>query len=761
MADEKFQGVSEDSKWSGKPVLAFVVRAAILIVPILASILFSIWLSRRLPPATSIWGLLGWWGIIIAASTIVLFSVDKLARKFLPLAALLSMTMVFPDKSPSRFKTALRSGSSVKQLKATLAEAEALGKDDDITHAAELVLQLTTALNTHDPRTRGHAERVRAYTDMLAEELEFSEMDRAKLRWASLLHDIGKLKVDTDILNKPSKLDDDEWLQIKKHPLYGKEICEPLWEWLGEWNGAILDHHERYDGNGYPNGKKAEEISMAGRVVCVADAYDVMTTVRSYKKPLPNAVAREELARHAGSQFDPHVVRAFLGLAMGRLRWVAGPLSWLGQLPFLNFAGAIQSVGTSVGVAGVAAVGAVGAISTGAVDIPGEDPLPLPEPPPVLAQFESDAPVYVPVTPTADVTVPADDAFDVAGGEPTELAVLANDAIASGGVISIARLPDFGTVIINIDGTVTYVPEEGYSGEDSFEYAIADDSGVSAAATVALSVIAANEPPMAEDDAVTTDEDTALIVDVLANDIDEAEFDVAALTIITDPVNGEVEIDAETGTILYTPEPDFAGVDAFSYQLVDPEGLTDDAVVTITVEPVNDVPVVEDASVSMAEDGSVTIDAVALASDVDDGIDPSSVSISIPPAFGTAAASPSGIITYSPNANANGVDGFSFSVCDLGGACTTATAFVAVTAVNDPPVVPGPGPITVTEDDTFTFDPLAGATDIDGDALSMTSFDAVSGSGGSIVEGSLIYTPPLNYTGADSFTYQVSDGAAT
>ncbi|MBT8197689.1 MAG: hypothetical protein KJO84_04205, partial [Acidimicrobiia bacterium] len=74
MADEKFQGVSEDSKWSGKPVLAFVVRAAILIVPILASILFSIWLSRRLPPATSIWGLLGWWGIIIAASTIVLFS---------------------------------------------------------------------------------------------------------------------------------------------------------------------------------------------------------------------------------------------------------------------------------------------------------------------------------------------------------------------------------------------------------------------------------------------------------------------------------------------------------------------------------------------------------------------------------------------------------------------------------------------------------------------------------------------------------------
>ena len=162
--------------------------------------------------------------------------------------------------------------------------------------------------------TRGRGvirERVRAYSEMLAEEMGVSEEDRAKLRWASLLHDIGKLKVSPDILNKPGKLDDDEWVEIKNHPTYGAEICGPLIDWLGPWSSAIVEHHERFDGFGYPAGFAGLEIALGGRVVAVADAYDVMTTARSYKKPMPAGAAREELARHAGAQFDPDVVRAF------------------------------------------------------------------------------------------------------------------------------------------------------------------------------------------------------------------------------------------------------------------------------------------------------------------------------------------------------------------------------------------------------------------------------------------------------------------
>ena len=177
--------VSEERKWAGKPALAFIVRASVYVVPIVASILFSIWLSKRLPSPETVWQLLGWWALVIGASTGVLFVVDKLARRLLPLAALLQMTMVFPDKSPSRFRTAMRSGSSIKNLKAQISAAAEADRLGDATAAAEVILQLSSALNAHDPQTRGHSERVRAYTEMLAEELGISEEDRAKLRWSS------------------------------------------------------------------------------------------------------------------------------------------------------------------------------------------------------------------------------------------------------------------------------------------------------------------------------------------------------------------------------------------------------------------------------------------------------------------------------------------------------------------------------------------------------------------------------------------------
>ena len=145
------------------------------------------------------------------------------------------------------------------------------------------------------------------------------------------------------ILNKTEKLTPDEWKIIRGHPAASDRFLGPVRAWLGDWARAASEHHERYDGDGYPNGLRGEEISLAGRIVAVADAFDVMTAARSYKKPYPAAQARVELANNAGTQFDPRVVRAFLAISLSRLRLVMGPLAWLSGLSGLISVGSVAS----------------------------------------------------------------------------------------------------------------------------------------------------------------------------------------------------------------------------------------------------------------------------------------------------------------------------------------------------------------------------------------------------------------------------------
>ena len=155
--------------------------------------------------------------------------------------------------------------------------------------------------------------------------------DRDRLQWACLLHDIGKLAVPAHILSKAGRPDDEEWAILKRHPAVGGEIVDSLAPWLGEWGRAASEHHERWDGKGYPRALAGEQISLAGRIVAVADAYDVITSTRSYKKPMSAEAARRELVRCAGTQFDPTVVRAFLNVSLGRRGAHAGMLGWLSK----------------------------------------------------------------------------------------------------------------------------------------------------------------------------------------------------------------------------------------------------------------------------------------------------------------------------------------------------------------------------------------------------------------------------------------------
>ena len=325
--------------------------------------------SLTAPPTGSLWIFLLWWLGVSLLATVVVSLVYAVSRRLLPLGALLELSLVFPDQAPSRFQVALRTGtveSLVERLRVMRETEEAPSTQE----AAEILLRLTAALSVHDSITRGHAERVRAYSYLLGSQLSLSQDELDRLNWAALLHDVGKLQVSREILNKTGKPTEEEWEILRLHPTYGETLVAPLRAWLGEWIEAVGHHHERWDGTGYPRGLAAAEIPRAGRIVAIADTFDVLTSRRSYKEPASTADARAEIVRCAGAQFDPHYVRTFVDVSLTRMRLVLGPLSWLTHAPLLARIPLTQSVGAAMG--GLATVFAVSATAlAGPTEAPG------------------------------------------------------------------------------------------------------------------------------------------------------------------------------------------------------------------------------------------------------------------------------------------------------------------------------------------------------------------------------------------------------
>ncbi len=359
-APEERAASEPEGRWQDHRVLAAVLAVAILLAPIACSIATTVALRYLVTEPTHLVGVLLWWLGLLAVATGVFFVVERIARRAIPLTVLLKMGLVFPGRAPKRLAMARRAGS-VRDLTRRLEEARTKGVTDEPSLAAEKIVALAVSLGAHDRVTRGHAERVRAYTDLIADEMHLSRERRERLRWSALLHDIGKLTVHPEVLNKPGSLSDEEWEVLRQHPLEGARITAPLAAWLGEWSQTIAEHHERYDGKGYPYGLAGREISTGGRIVAVADSYDVMTSVRAYKRPLSPAVARTELAACAGTQFDPEIVRLFLGVSLHRLR-AAVPLTWLSSLPLGNVGVRLGSLGSAGGNAAAAALVAIPAV---------------------------------------------------------------------------------------------------------------------------------------------------------------------------------------------------------------------------------------------------------------------------------------------------------------------------------------------------------------------------------------------------------------
>lgn len=171
------------------------------------------------------------------------------------------------------------------------------------------VSALSQAIDAKDGFTRGHADRVSRIAGAIAREFGLPERQIEQIELAGLLHDIGKIGVEDRILMKPARLESDEQELMRRHPIYGASILEPSAA-LRPLVPIVLHHHENFDGSGYPEGLKGEEIPLGSRIIIVADAYEAMTSDRIYRKAIGHERAMDQLNKYKGMQFDPKVVRA-------------------------------------------------------------------------------------------------------------------------------------------------------------------------------------------------------------------------------------------------------------------------------------------------------------------------------------------------------------------------------------------------------------------------------------------------------------------
>ncbi|MEO0985811.1 MAG: Ig-like domain-containing protein, partial [Cyanobacteria bacterium J06639_14] len=339
------------------------------------------------------------------------------------------------------------------------------------------------------------------------------------------------------------------------------------------------------------------------------------------------------------------------------------------------------------------------------------------------------------------------------------LDLLSNDTdVDEGDTLSITAVgtASNGAVENNNDGTVTYTPNAGFNGTDSFTYVVSDDNGATDTATVTVNVLGITPNPELRDDGFGTDEDSELTANVLANDtLPPGEF---LLGVATDVENGSLTLNAD-GSFIYIPDANFNGTDSFVYEVSNGEFM-DEATVSLLIESVNDDPVALDDRGNTAENTPVTLNVLENDSDVDG--DTLSISTVGSGANGSVIDNGDGTVTYTPDAGFSGIDSFTYTIND--GSNGTATATVEVNVIGNANLPPDAveDEFDLDEDAVLDGNVLLNDSDPNGDELTANLLTDVSNGSLSLnADGSFSYIPNPDFNGSDSFTYVVTDGRFT
>ncbi len=338
--------------------------------------------------------------------------------------------------------------------------------------------------------------------------------------------------------------------------------------------------------------------------------------------------------------------------------------------------------------------------------------------------------------------------------------VLANDTEVDGDDMMIHGIsnPEHGTVFYQGNGIITYTPDPDYCGTDSFTYTVIDRVGGESTTTVTIEVTPVNDAPSSHYDQVTTDEDTPVVTgSVLENDSD-IDGDVLTVVAYGQGSHGSVSYN-DDGTFLYTPENNFYGTDSFTYTVSDGQGGTDTATVVVSVRSVNDAPVAGDSIYTTNEDTPFSTGNV-LENDVDADGDQLVLVGHSEAGHGVVRYEGNGVFRYSPTADYNGIDSFTYTIIDGNGAEHTGTVLVNVAAVNDAPEAFDDTVILHEDSGPVDTQLFTNDVDVDGDLLSLVDFDQPEH--GTLVhlgDGTFRYTPDSNFYGTDSFSYTITDGS--
>ena len=279
-------------------ILCYVIPFSILVLQISVVIQYYRRVSRSIGLS-----LLLFTGLSIAVSIVQVF-VYGVSLNNIAIAAMAALLYIFALRDLNREVT-IRRKQEIKRYKEE--------REKEHTLFEQTAEALASAIDAKDPYTHGHSTRVAMYSTQIAREAGLSEEECEQVYFAALLHDVGKIGVPSAVINKPGRLNDEEFELIKLHPVTGNQILSQVQQSPYLSIGAHY-HHERYDGKGYPDGLKGSDIPKFARIIAVADAYDAMTSKRSYRDPIPQQKVREEFVKGSGTQFDPEYAKIMVHL---------------------------------------------------------------------------------------------------------------------------------------------------------------------------------------------------------------------------------------------------------------------------------------------------------------------------------------------------------------------------------------------------------------------------------------------------------------